>query len=116
MPANLVSRRLASQLHIAQLEAMRRANGVERAVQRKADEAARMIMSAVTESATQFDFQRIRTIRRAVEPLWRMIAETIFEQLKAMGRYASEQSVKTLLQTVPRKWWKSLIPTLPLKE
>lgn len=116
MKTNPVSRRLASRLHIAQIETLRRAEGITRAIDRTANEAAKKIMAAVGEASQTFDIYRVRTIERAIEPLWREIAETMLKQFRAIAGYANNQAVNTLIDTVPRKWWRVVVPTLPVKE
>jgi SPP1 gp7 family putative phage head morphogenesis protein len=116
MPANPISRRLASRLHVSQIETLRRANGVTNAIDRTTNAAVSKIMAAVSDSATGPLGLPLGPIRRAIEPLWREIAQTILEQLRAMAEYANKQSVKVLLDTVPRKWWRLRIPTLPIAE
>lgn len=116
MPANPISRRLASRLHVSQLEALRRANGTANAIDRTVNAAVRQIMAAVAEQANGQLGLPVGPIRRAIEPLWREIAQTILAQLRAMAAYADKQAVRVLLDTVPPKWWRMRAPDLPVHE
>jgi len=112
MPLDYISRRVASRTHIAQIEALRRAEGTANAVEREIRAASKRATAAAIAAGSTLD---TRGVHSAVEGLWREVAQIMLRRFEAMASWSHQQAANALVETVPRNWWKILIPSLPSK-
>lgn len=112
MKASYVTRRAASKTHIDQIEALRRAEGTAVAVERDIMGAAQKVLAAIN-PLNPFDS---RGIQQAVESAWLEAMTLLMRRMNALAVWSYDQAAKTLISTVPRAWWRALVPSLPVKE
>jgi SPP1 gp7 family putative phage head morphogenesis protein len=115
-PAKLdpVSDRLRARLHQKAIDAVAREQAAADACDRIAASYARKVMAALpTDEGHTLNWHRIREI---CKPFWHEMALEIDRQLRVMLDWSHKYTTGILLDTVPQRWFRGIVPWLPVSE